>query len=267
MADVHEYAPPSYPGADYFEGICRKIRDLGPGEFMLVAGDLKPPEQVRATLDSYFGPQYPMYAAVGNHELDKPEYIAYLREFNRGGRTLPNIVRSGPPGAVETCYSLDNGPVHVVVINQYYDGTRDDVPGGDISPALYDWLAEDLAANDRPYVFVVGHEPMVSIPDMDNGRVRHLGDSLDEHMENNHRFASLLRRHKVTAFICGHTHNASAARINGLWQINSAHARGLGDPGAASTFLRICIQPDGAKCDFYRASATGYQLVYEEHLN
>jgi hypothetical protein len=31
----------------------------------------------------------------------------------------------------------------------------------------------------------------------------------------------------VTAYICGHTHNASIAKINGLWQFDAGHARGI----------------------------------------
>jgi hypothetical protein len=106
------------------------------------------------------------------------------------------------------------------------------------------------------------------VPDLDNGRVRHRGDSLDKYPANNHRFWALLRQQGVLAYFCGHTHNASVARINGLWQIDCGHARGLGDPGAASTFLKLYVEPAGVRCEVYRSDGAGgpYRLAYETRL-
>jgi hypothetical protein len=199
-----------------------------------------------------------MYPVIGNHELHRPEDMAYLREYNRGGNALPGIVRTGPPGAEETCYSFDYQDAHFAVINQYYDGSSDAGTDGDVVPALYEWLAEDLAATDKPYIFVAGH--------LDNGRVRHRGDSLDKYQQNNHRFWSLLRAHDVVAYFCGHTHNASAAKINGVWQIECGHARGRGDEGAKSTFVKVYVERDGVRCAFYRHSGRRDELAYEERL-
>lgn len=265
-ADMRGYAPPEYPGPEYFEGICEAIRDSGPGAFMLIPGDLDPPERTCATLAKTIGPDYVVYPVVGNHELERPEDLPYLRKMNAGGDILPGVVRSGPPGAEETCYSFDYRDVHIAVINQFYDGQIDNTLDGDVSPALLAWLADDLEATTKPYVFVAGHEPHVVAPDMSNGRVRHNGDSLDKYPERNHAFWSLLRQHGVIAYICGHTHNASVARINGLWQIDAGHARGLGDPGAPSTYLRIFVDPGGVRCVVYRDLGAGYETVFEEIL-
>ena len=65
------------------------------------------------------------------------------------------------------------------------------------------------------------------MPDMDNGRIRHQGDSLDQDPENAFELYRLLMKHGVDAYICAHTHNASYAKINGLWQLDPGHARGL----------------------------------------
>jgi hypothetical protein len=265
-ADMREYTPPKHAGPEYFAGVCAAIRELGPGAFMIIPGDLDPPAAVRATLDAVLGPEYVMYPVVGNHELHRPEDMVYLREYNRGGETLPGVVRSGPPGAEETCYSFDYRDAHFVVINQYYDGSSDTATDGDVVPALFEWLAADLAATDKPYVFVAGHEPAVAVPDLDNGRVRHRGDSLDKYEQNNHRFWSLLRTHDVVAYFCGHTHNASATKINGVWQIDCGHARGMGDPGAKSTFVKVYVERDGVHCAFHRYNGEGYELAYEERL-
>lgn len=267
-ADMRCYTPPEYAGSKYFTGVCQAIRDLGPGKFMVVPGDLDPPDRVRAVLDQELGRDYMMYPVVGNHELDEPEYLEYLRAYNAGGNVLPGIVRAGPPGAVETCYSFDHGSTHFVILNQYYDGRSDTGTDGDVTDALYAWLANDLAENERPIVFVFGHEPVVSIPDMGSGRVRHRGNSLDQYPANNHRFWTLLRNHDVVAYFCGHTHNASVSKINGVWQVDCGHARGRGDAGALSTFFRIIVEPNGVLCHVYRNSpdCEAYSLVHEERL-
>lgn len=267
-ADMRSFTAPDHPGSAYFQGACEAIRRVGPGAFMVSPGDLDPPDRVRAALDRVLGEDYVWYPVVGNHEGGKPEYMTFMRQYNRGGKALPNIVRSGPPGAVETCYSFDYGDAHFVAINEYYDGQQDMVGDGNVLDPLYEWLAEDLAATDTQYVFVVGHEPSVVIPDMDSGRVRHRNESLDKYGETNHRFWSLLREHNVVAYICGHSHNASVAKINGVWQLDPGHARGRGDPGARSSFLKVYVERDGVRCDVYRADANGenYELTYTERL-
>ena len=75
------------------------------------------------------------------------------------------------------------------------------------------------------------------LPDTDTGRVRHDGDSLDQYPANRDRFWTLLEDTGVTAYVCGHTHNYSAKKFGLVWQVDSGHARGLGDTGAPSTFL------------------------------
>jgi hypothetical protein len=267
-ADMRYFTAPDHPGSAYFEGACQAIRSVGPGAFMVSPGDLDPPDRVRATVQHILGDGYVWYPVVGNHEGDRRDYMAYLRQYNRDGTALPNIVRSGPPGAEETCYSFDYGIAHFAAINEYYDGQHDMVGDGDVSDALYDWLAADLAASHKKYIFVFGHEPSVVVPDMDNGRVRHRNQSLDKYGETNHRFWSLLREYNVVAYVCGHTHNASVAKINGVWQLDPGHARGRGDPGARSTFIKVYVEPDGVRCEVYRADANGenYELTYTERL-
>lgn len=267
-ADMRYFTPPDFPSAKYFVGVCEAIRKVGPGEFMVSPGDIDPPDRVRATIDQVLGEDYVWYPVVGNHEGDAPEYVPWLRNYNHGGDALRGVVRSGPPGAVETCYAFNHRNAHFVVINQYYDGEQDMVGDGDVSDALYEWLARDLADNRKPLIFVFGHEPTVAVPDMDNGQVRHRNDSLDQYPQNNHRFWTLLRKHKVLAYFCGHTHRASVSKINGVWQIDCGHARGLGDPGAWSSFVKMNVKADGVRCAVYRSDGRGgpYRLTYTEEL-
>ncbi len=267
-ADMRGYTMPEFNGPDHFAGACMAIDELGKGSFMVSPGDIDPPDRVRLTLDSVLGKEYVWYPVVGNHELDDPHHIEYLRVYNKGGNSLPEITRIGPPGAEETCYAFEYGDVHCTVINQYYDGEKDDALDGDVADPLYSWLKQDLMENTKPVAVVFGHEPVVSMPDMGNGRVRHRGDSLDKYPESNHRFWSLLKDTGVLAYFCGHTHNTSVSKINGVWQIDCGHARGIGDKGAASSFVRMQVDADSVVCELYRDNAQGgeYKMVYRERL-
>lgn len=260
-ADMREFAGPPYDSPKYFLGACRAMHELGTGSFMVSPGDIDPPWFVLGTIREALGEEFPWYPVVGNHEAETKEDMVWIREWCR--TSLPELVRRGPENGEETTYSFDHGNAHFVVLNLYYDGQSDVGTNGDVSDPLYAWLEGDLAANTRPIVFVIGHEPLVSIPDLDSGRHRHKGDNLDAHPKNSHRFQELLRAHDVTAYICGHTHDFSFTQINGLWQIDTGHARGLGDPGAPSTFLEFHVGPDSCFVEVYRDDANGgeYRLT------
>ena len=255
-ADMRSYVGPAPKGKRYFDGACEALREVGPGEFMLGPGDCDPPGPVRATIDRYLGQSYPWYPVLGNHETEKSKNVVWVRDWARAG--IPGLVRSGPPGAEETTYSFDFGNSHVVMLNQYFDGRSDAVRGKEGLPeATLQWLAEDLSANRQPLVWVVGHKPIESLPDMDSGRVRHAGESVSANKARLTRFLDLLTRHKARAYICGHTHNASVAKIRGIWQLDAGHARGAGDTGAPSTFMKVRVSGTRTWVDVYRADPTG----------
>jgi hypothetical protein len=209
-----------------FSGACEAVKEVGAGSFMISPGDLdvRPPSAVRDMIDKVIGEDYPWYPVLGNHDPESPSSMKYLRDYST---TVPNVVNRGPDGCEETTFSFDYGDTHFVVLNQYFDGARDWGLKGDVVPELLEWLEADLAVNTKEHVFVFGHEPLVAMPDMDNGRLRHQGDSLDENPENAFAFHQLLLKFGVEAYICGHTHNTSYAKINGLWQLDPGHARGL----------------------------------------
>lgn len=91
-------------------------------------------------------------------------------------------------------WSTNVGNAHFVFLNEYDCGTA-----GRACDHLYNWLVNDLNANTRPAVFVVGHEP--AFP-----QNRHVGDSLDAYPAERDRFWTLLNQRKVIAYLCGHTH-------------------------------------------------------------
>jgi hypothetical protein len=266
-SDMRNFASPEYDSSKYFSGTCEAIGDVGRGAFMVSPGDIDPPQYVYATVQNVLGKDYSWYAVIGDHEAETPADMKWLRKW--GDKDIPNLVRRGPEHCKETIYSFDYNNAHFVVLNQYCDGQSDVGTDGDVCETLFKWLKEDLEDNDKPFVFVFGHEPLVSIPDVCNGRHRHIDDSLNAHTTNSHRFRQLLFHHKVTAYVCGHTHNCSFAKINGLWQVDAGHARGIGDKGARSTFLKIWVSETQATVYIYRDDRNGgpYSLAHTVELN
>ncbi|HEY75244.1 MAG TPA: hypothetical protein G4O00_03565 [Thermoflexia bacterium] len=257
-ADMRQYAGPGlYDSSHYFRGACEAIAALGDVAFMVSPGDIDPPLGVQWTISQTLGADFPWYPGVGNHEAETPDDVAWLQAYDYGP------VNPGPSGCPTTTYSFDYGVAHLVMLNVYCNAGGPTITDGKIPDHLYEWLAADLQATDRPYIFVFGHEPAFPQPDAETGRERHVGDSLDAYPANRDRFWDLLASHGVVAYICGHTHNYSAVRIDGVWQLDAGHARGKGDRGAPSTFLVIRVENDLVVLETYRDDMAGgpYTLV------
>lgn len=258
-ADMRIYAGPGpYDSPHYFRGACEAIAARGPVAFMLSPGDVDPPAGVLWTITTTLGVDFPWYPAVGNHEVETPEDMDWLRRY---GQSLEapdgSPVRPGPPGCPTTTYSFDYRNAHFVVLNVYCDAGGDAVTDGDVPDHLYYWLAADLAATDRPHIFVFGHEPAYPQLDAQTGRERHMEDSLNAHPARRDRFWNLLRERGVRAYICGHTHNYSAVQVDGVWQLDAGHARGRGDTGAPSTFILVHVDGPAVTFETYRDDMRG----------
>jgi predicted phosphodiesterase len=252
--DMREFSAPEYQSSEYFLGACEAISEAGKGEFMISPGDIDPPWYVLETISQVLGEDYLWYPVIGNHEAETPEDMAYLRGYNALGIRLPFIVNKGPDKSKETMYSFDYGNAHFVVINNYFDGKSDIGTDGDIVDETYQWLYLDLSNTQKECIFVFGHEPAFPLPDMDTGRLRHVYDSLNKYTENRDRFWKLLKDKGVVAYVCGHTHNTSIEKIDGVYQIDAGHSRGIGDKGAPSTFIKINIKGNSSECEIYRLS-------------
>jgi hypothetical protein len=269
-ADMRQYTGSgAYNTPAYFRGALEAIDALGVGDFLLSPGDMDPVPSAYWSITSTLGVETSWYPMIGNHEFppDSNEpypgaNLAWLNAYDLG------TVNPGPSGCPHTTYSFDRPPAHIVVLNEYCNEIGDHALDGDISDHLYNWLAADLQANTEPYVFVAGHEPAYVMPDADSGRIRHVGDALDQHPAHRDRFWSLLQAEDVTAYLCGHTHNFSAVNIGGVWQIDTGHARGMGDTGARSTFVQIQIHSGYARYMVYRDNAAGgaYELRHSGYL-
>jgi len=248
-ADMRQYVAAPYRTPQHFLGVLQALKRVGPGAFMVSPGDMDPPRAVRDLVSDVLGADYPWYPVMGNHELEAAAHVAWLRQYNAQGTTLPHIVRKGPPGSAETTYAFDWADCHFVVLNQYYNGQSDSSANADEVPELLAWLEQDLAANTKTHVFVFGHVPLLGMFDMDNGRVRHQADPLNAFPPQAFRLHQLLLRYHVAAYFCGHTHNTSFANINGLWQFDAGHARGLEEDSAPVDLFAMCARfvEDGAR--------------------
>jgi len=238
--------------ANFFRGACEAIKKTGEPAFIVSPGDIDPPERVLYTIQKYIDKDIVWYPIVGNHEAETASDMEWMRNYNKKGNTLPNIVNQGPPSTKETMYSFDYKNSHFIVLNEYASDSCDNCTSGDINDMLYAWLKEDLEKTTKTNIFVTGHEPAYPMPDIENQRFRHVHDCLNQHPENRDRFVKLLQKHHVIAYMVGHTHNYSTVKINNLWHIDVGHARGDGDRGAKSTFIKISVTGDNVSYTTYR---------------
>lgn len=276
--DMRSFTENTKPdGKRFFDGACEAMKRVGPGAFLLSPGDFDPPAAVRTVIDRFLGAKFPWYVVVGNHEVESAAVMPWVRQWLAAD--IPNLVRRGSPDMKLSVYSVDVGKSHVVAIDSYPlakegkpgDKKNKGAPGKmDLTEAEFKWLEDDLAATRQPFIWVSGHQPIESIPDMDSGRIRHGGESVSFDPARAERFVRLLVKYHVRAYLCGHTHNASVVKLkSGVWQADSGHARGGADSGSPSTFLKVNTAGDQAWIEIYRADPTGvdYQLRKTVELN
>jgi predicted phosphodiesterase len=204
---------------DYFAGLENALEfiDSQNVDFIIVAGDFDPTDEGYVNYYSAHGyavesEQQPnrqkVYFVLGNHD-NSPSGDVYF-EFN----IAPYYPTNGPDSAPKgTIFSFDRGDSHFVVTNQYWNYSS----GGYI-PQQLDWIENDLASTQKPFKFVIGHEP--AFP-----QFRHVGDSLDADPQMREDFWQILSDNHVTAYICGHTHHIYSDLVDGVYQLDAGEAR------------------------------------------
>lgn len=262
--DPRHLAGPHFDTSQDFRDVCESVNLTGKGEFMVICGDLTPPENCDWTIKKYLGDDYVWYPVVGNHDVWEGG-MPWLREFNAGGVSLPNVVNPGPTHCKETTYSFDYSNCHFAVINVYFNGPRDTGAPGLISPSTYSWLKADLASTDKEFIFVFGHEPAYPQPDSHTGHLRHLGSSLDRAPEWRDLFWQLLKDNNVVAYFCAHTHCYSHFKKDGVWQIDVGRARAhMFSARAWSTYCAIDVVGSNVVLSTFRRPppSTNYTPYY-----
>ncbi len=242
---------------DAFGGTLAAIKsNLGDaGVFHVSPGDIDgTPAENRVQVNTNLDNSFLWYPGTGNHEAEDADMDWIRAEYDSGNgvRTpLKNFtLQNGPAGSVQSTYSWNHGNAHFVMLNEYWNGGTaagsDVATNGDVVPALRNWLDNDLAGNTRPAVFVFGHEPAYPFN-------RHVGDSLDAHLENRDAFWGLLESYNVDAYICGHTHVYSKYQktADGTWQIDLGNA-GNDTDANGYTFLDVTVSDTAVTFDVWR---------------
>jgi predicted phosphodiesterase len=187
-------------------------------DFIIVPGDFDPTDNSYVNYYSVHGytvgPEHlsnnqEIYFVLGNHD-GPPSGEAYFQN-----NIAPHYPANGPGSApAGTLFSFDRGDSHFVVTNQYWNYSS-----GGYTPEQLDWIAQDLAASQKPIKFVIGHEP--AFP-----QFRHVGDSLDIDPQMRDDFWQILSDNNVTAYLCGHTHYIYSDLVDGVYQLDAGEARG-----------------------------------------
>jgi predicted phosphodiesterase len=205
---------------DYYTGLESALEfiDSQNVDFIIVPGDFDPIDE--SYMGYYFvygytvGPEHQpdrqeIYFVLGNH--DSPPSGEVYFQFN----IAPYYPKNGPGAAPEgTIFSFDRGDCHFVATNQYWN-----YASGGYTPQQLDWIERDLTSSQKPFKFVIGHEPAYP-------QFRHVGDSLDADPLMRDDFWQILSENNVTAFICGHTHYIYSDLVDGVYQLDTGEVGG-----------------------------------------
>ena len=163
-------------------------------------------ELVRTQLDAFFSVIAPLTRAGiavhpvrGNRERTMTDSVRLWTDAVAGPLQLP---RDGPPGEVGLTYSVARHNALFLALDVYATPHRVNLA----------WLDAQLAANDRPHVFVFAHEAAF--------KTSH-SDILDDYPDERNAFWRSLSDAGVRVYLCGHDHHFDVARLDD----------GDGDPG------------------------------------
>ncbi len=157
----------------------------------------------------------PVFWVMGNHEAKVGDAGAIRNLYS----ILKLPTNPGPNGTDKTTYSFNVGNIHVINMNEYWDGEKNDawigggISGGYVGTALYNWISNDLSKTSD-WKIVVGHEPLYP-----SGKL--IGNSLDSDKANRDKLQALFVSEKVSVFVSGHTHSASIVKHDTVYHVAS----------------------------------------------
>jgi Icc-related predicted phosphoesterase len=267
--------------ADFAKFTCPAIlaNPNGPGAFMVNTGDFDVFNRVNSAINEQLikplkaqGKNYYWYPVPGNHDLyntsndpkfrtEEPEQTQTRALIQYNKNNLKHIVNWGPDfesklpgyennGSKYTNYSFDYGNCHFVVLDLFYSNAVGPRGCGNFHEVTEQWLENDLKANKKPNIIIFGHHPAITY------QFKYSGEEVPEKHLMNFRRAQLwdmLKKYKVNAYLCGHTHKYGVVVKDGITQITN------GKSGLKSEASYVMIFVDGDKITYksylYRSGA------------
>lgn len=183
----------------------------------------------------------PVVVAIGNHDFNWENHGNHTKYFYTNFPyhqyvdsigMVPYLDDDGDLQSVhshpidDAYYSFDYGPVHVAVLNSYYHDELGDLGschmGSSLAPGTdhsyqYDWLAQDLAATDKPWKVLLVHVSPLSC----GCNMTHPDVAARQAIED------LAAAHGVSLVVSGHDHYYKRIEYNGIQHLV------LGGGGAA----------------------------------
>jgi hypothetical protein len=172
---------------------------------VLFTGDLvrgrSQPEPIPDQYDQWLQVMRPVYdagirvlACRGNHDTYWPTF------FQSDQYPLQKLPDNGPPGETFMTYSATHENAIFIAMDHF---------GGTLTQPIHrvnlPWLESTLAANQRPHIFVFGHEPAFKV---------YHPDCLDDNRKDRDLFWQTLTRYGARVNLCAHDHFYNRARID-----------------------------------------------------
>jgi acid phosphatase len=233
--------------------MARCAQSVG-ARFVISTGDNFYPDGVRSVEDPQWRTSFedvydapslmiPWYAVLGNHDHkgNPGAQVAYTQRSSRWRMPGPYFTHTEavPPGAAAQFFFLDTDPIvrqHASWIGHF--STNDQIS----------WLERELAGSSARWKIVVGHHPIYS------GEPRKASSALVDWV------APRLERHRVHAYLNGHSHNLEHIAVRGVHYLTSgAGARPRAAKSVAGTrfvkggtlgFLLVRLSPDSIDAEF-----------------
>lgn len=210
----------------------------GEGAFHVSIGDIDPVIANHTDFVREFGPEAIWLPIVGNHDTSDND-IVWIRGLTK---RLPFEKNPGPTDCPDTTFSFDYQNAHFVVLD-FYNGEKG---------SRFAWLEADLGSTRKPAVFVLGHQPMFGNREKDKPDYRE-------------EFWSILMRHDVTAYICGHSHVYEAKQPMGsrVWHVdvgnagNDSHSKKDGQ-----TFVEVKVQGRRSQFNIWRGEDEDFEKEF-----
>lgn len=101
-------------------------------------------------------------------------------------------------------YSFDYGPVHIAIVDQYYDNKDTGV----IDAKQMQWLENDMKNTNKIWKFIVLHEPAWSASPTYGGHI--------DNVDAQRKIQPLCFNYKIQAVFCGHNHYYAHANVDGI---------------------------------------------------